>query len=48
MIKIDVFPHILTKKYLEILNKKAKPGIDLAKATNYIQLPALWDLDVRF
>jgi len=27
--KIDIFPHILTKKYIELLTKRPKPGLDL-------------------
>jgi len=47
-LKIDIFPHILTKKYIELLTRRLKPGLNLEKATSYIQLPALWELDVRF
>jgi predicted TIM-barrel fold metal-dependent hydrolase len=47
-LKIDIFPHILTQKYTQLLTSKLKPGIDLDKATNYIALQALSDLDIRF
>ncbi len=43
--KIDMFPHILTRKYKEALFKKAKPSFYL-KADKI--RPALWDLDIRF
>ena len=43
--KIDMFPHILTRKYKEALFKKARSSFYL-KADKI--RPALWDLDIRF
>jgi predicted TIM-barrel fold metal-dependent hydrolase len=43
--KIDIFCHILPKKYNEALLKKAKPCYYMK---NNIRPPALFDLDVRF
>ena len=43
--KIDIFPHILPKKYNEVLLKKSRPSYNLE--ANRLR-PALVDLDLRF
>jgi len=45
MEKIDIFPHILPRKYNEALLKRAKPSYHLE--VNRLR-PALMDLDIRF
>ena len=44
--KVDIFTHIVPKKYIEALEKKAPPGFYMAEAIGGI--PTLTDLDVRF
>jgi hypothetical protein len=44
--KIDVFPHILPRKYFERLLAVAPPGLALQKRMSGI--PVLVDLDLRF
>ncbi|MFC1868962.1 amidohydrolase family protein [Thermodesulfobacteriota bacterium] len=43
--KIDIFPHILTKRFKEVLFKKPKNSFYMKADT---VRPALWDLDLRF
>lgn len=45
--KIDAYPHILPKKYRELLEKKAKSGTFYLKSVNEAT-PGLWYLDMRF
>src|SRR5262249_56331001 len=44
--KIDIFPHLLPRKYLERMLKVAPPGRALQKRMGGI--PALVDVDLRF
>ncbi len=44
--KVDIFTHILPKKYIAALEKKAPPGFYMAEAIGGIS--TLTDLDVRF
>ncbi len=44
--KIDVFPHILPKRYFDRLLAVAPPGMALQKRMSGI--PVLVDLDLRF
>ena len=42
-LKIDVFPHIIPVKFLDAFDKASQ-----SPASNRNQMPALWDLDLRF
>src|SRR5262249_863676 len=44
--KIDIFPHILPRKYFERMLKVAPPGLALQK--RMAGIPALVDVDLRF
>jgi predicted TIM-barrel fold metal-dependent hydrolase len=44
-VKIDVFPHILTAKYYEAIQKES--GLGMFERLHKV-IPTLWDLDYRF
>ena len=46
--KIDVFNHILTKKFNEKRLEMAPPALSSILAARLKTIPALWDLDLRF
>ena len=46
--KIDMFPHIVTPGYLELLRKKVRPGFDLSEISDWaLRGDALTDLEIR-
>jgi predicted TIM-barrel fold metal-dependent hydrolase len=47
-VKIDIFPHIHTKKYSDVLEKKLPPEIFKRSQGQYVKSPELIDLKRRF
>ncbi len=46
--KIDAFSHILPRKYVEVLKKKAKPGSDFTRGNYWVgDNPAATDVEIR-
>ncbi|MGD0794888.1 MAG: hypothetical protein ABR958_04750 [Dehalococcoidales bacterium] len=45
--KIDIFAHILPKKYFEALRKKAKGDVDFSQLSGWVFNRALSEIDIR-